>query len=153
MTEEQKQRYQDFFDGKAYDDLTEEEKKGYEESLRGKMDALLEAVRPIWEGIKAYFRKVAKAILAWRKKVDEEAAAGNPNALYVQATLELGYWTERLKEVEAKLKVTKQTVARKKILDQQKHVKAQVDKWKQQQIEAIAKAGAEYEKASEEDRT
>lgn len=121
----------------ARQELSQEEKQKIVRTWETLKETFKEAITRVAKKLIVAFKQFVKAVREWRKKVDEEAATGNPNALYVQATLELGYWDKRLEEIEAKLKVTKQTVARKKILDQRKYIKAQVDKWKQQQIEAL----------------
>jgi predicted nucleic acid-binding Zn-ribbon protein len=120
-------------------ELTEKEKKILEESLSGKREEVLR----VWEEIKEVFTNIARTFVAWfkafRKKVDEEAAAGNPNAQYVKYSLEVGQWQANLKKVESKLKVTKQTNARRKLLQEKKYVEDQLAYYEQLQIEALEK--------------
>jgi hypothetical protein len=122
-------------------ELTEKEKKILEESLAGKREEALKA----WNEIKEVFTKMAQTVIDWfnnfRKNLDEAADKGDPNAQYVKATLELATWEKNLKEVEAKLKYTKKTTARKPLIEEQKICKAQVEKYKQLQIEALEKIG------------
>lgn len=131
MTEEQKKRYQDFFEGKHFDDLTDEEKKFYEESLKGKVDEAREALAGFMKAfsktVQEVAKHIAKAFSAFSKQVNEEAEAGNTGAQYVKYRLELATWENRLKEVEGKLAVTRKTTARKPLLEQKKRYKAKVE--------------------------
>ncbi|MGP9042118.1 hypothetical protein [Cytobacillus kochii] len=90
------------------------------------------------DAIRSLLDRIKKAVKGWRKTINEKAAAGDRGALRAQAELELIHWNKRYKEIEGKLKVTKQTVARKKLLDQWRFVKQQVEKWETQKAAAMA---------------
>lgn len=137
MTDGQKQRAADFFDGKQWEDLTEEEKKFYAESLRGRIDELLEAWRPIREALQEMVRRIIDHFNAWRKDLDERAEAGEPEAQYVKYSLEVRYWQERVRATEYKLQIAKQTNARRRLKQQLEYEKAQLEKFYELQTQAL----------------
>lgn len=124
---------------KEFESLSQEEKERIGEAW----ESIRTAFMQVADNVKAAFKAVAEGIINWRRSVDEDAKAGNVNALYVQATLEKGYWEGKLRDLEKTLAVTKQTVARKRLLDRKKFIQAQVDKWNKQQLDALEKAGAD----------
>lgn len=137
MTDGQKQRAAGFFDGKQWEDLTEEEKKFYAESLRGRIDEHLEAWRPLREALQEAVRRIVDWFTAWRKDLDEKAEAGDTAAQYVKYSLEVRYWQDRVRETEKRLQYTKQTNARRKLLQHLQYEKAQLEKFYELQTQAL----------------
>lgn len=110
-------------------ELSQEEK----EQITQVWNNIKEAVTRVAKNVISVFKKLVEAVRKWRKQVDEEAAAGNPKAQYVKYTLEIMYYQRKLEEVDALLKVTKKTTARKPLLERRKHYQENLNYYKQRQ--------------------
>ncbi|MED3571944.1 hypothetical protein [Cytobacillus praedii] len=122
--------------------MKQEEKKAAEESLRGKWEQLYQKLKPLMDILQNMVKRVVTWFRDLLKKVDEEAANGEPGALYTQAQLRLTRYQNELKEIEKKLTYTKQSVARKKLLDQKKLLTRLIAKSREQVLVAMEQLGA-----------
>ncbi|WP_433958557.1 hypothetical protein [Cytobacillus horneckiae] len=115
--------------------LTEKEKEDVINAWKNIKGSLAYA----FYAIEQKLREAVKRLLAAWKSIEEEAKEGNPEAIYLIAESNISYWRDRLKENEAKLKVTKKSVPRKKLFEEKKNIQ-----------EAIEKNLAEIEKLEKE---
>lgn len=138
---EQKKLAQELFEGKAYEDLTDEEKqlvvKAWEQ-LKKTLGYIIDGLRKTYQEVVG---AVISALKAWKKDVDKKAANGDAEAQYTKYTIDLVYWEGQLAEIEMLLQVTKKTNARRKLEDRKKYVMYYVTSYRQLQEEARVRAG------------
>jgi predicted nucleic acid-binding Zn-ribbon protein len=134
MTDEQKKIYESYF-GVPFEEITVEERRAFEETIKYKFEALVDALKPIVKKIADFFKGIAKALLAWKKDVDQRAEAGEPDAQYVRLSIDLMSIDYHIEETEKKLRVTKKSNARRPLLDYQKRLKSEREEVKQQLID------------------